>query len=518
MAKQLITVDPLTRIEGHLKIKVEIENGVVTNAYSSGDMFRGWEIILKGRNPLDAPPITQRICGVCPIPHGVSSVLALDDAFGIKPASNGRIIRNLLLGAEFVHSHLLHFYHLCALDYVDITAILQYSGLDPGLNKIKDWVKADIEAGLPGAGAPFLPRYKGDYIEDTETNIQAIASYVKALNIRRKSHEMLAIIGGKIPHCQTLFPGGAATILSLDRLIAFKSRLSEIRTFIDSTYIPDVLAIASLYPDYFRIGRGAGNFLSYGGFPVDDQGNNYYTSGVYIDGKLMDFDRNKISEYVKYSKYSSGSGLHPSEGDTIPDAKKPDAYSWIKAPRYDNKVLEVGPLARAMITYLKGNDSDFKALLDSALSALGAKPQDLISTMGRHAARALELKLLTAKMDQWIDQIDLSAPVHTKHDIPRIAEGAGLTEAARGSLGHWVSLDNWKIRNYQAVVPTTWNAGPRDDYGNMGPYEQALMGAPVADPDNPIELGRIIRSFDPCLACAVHVMEGDKEVLKFRIC
>jgi Ni,Fe-hydrogenase I large subunit len=518
MAKQLITVDPLTRIEGHLKIKVEVENGVVTNAYSSGDMFRGWEIILKGRHPLDAPPITQRICGVCPIPHGIASVIALDDAFGIKPAKNGRIIRNLLLGAEFVHSHLLHFYHLCALDYVDITAILQYSGLDPGLNKIKDWVKADLDAGFAGAGAPFLPRYEGDYIEDVQTNIQAISSYVKALDIRRKSHEMLAILGGKIPHCQTLFPGGAATILTLDRIIAFKSRLSEIRSFIDSTYIPDVLAIASLYPDYFKIGSGVGNFLSYGGFPVDEQGSNYITSGAYIDGNLRDFDSGKIAEYIKFSKYSSASGRHPSEGDTIPDAKKPDAYSWIKAPRYDNKVIEVGPLARAIVTYMKGNDSEFKSLVDSALNALGATPDALVSTMGRHAARALELKLLTAKMDQWADELDLSAPVHNKHNIPHKSEGMGLTEAGRGSLGHWVSLDNWKIRNYQAVVPTTWNGGPRDDSGNMGPFEQALMGAPVADPENPIELGRIIRSFDPCLACAVHIMEGDREILKFRVC
>ncbi len=518
MAKQIVTVDPLTRIEGHLKIKVEVENGVVTNAFSSGEMFRGWEIILRDRSPLDAPPIAQRICGVCPMPHGTGAILALDDALNVKPPANGRIIRNLMLAAEFIHSHLLHFYHLCALDFVDITAVLNYKGTDPKLNKVKDWIQADIDAGVASAGAPFLPRYEGDYIQDFDVNIQAIANYLKALEVRRKAHEMLAIFGGKMPHCQTLVPGGVATMLDIDKVIAFKSRLSEIRGFIDSQYIPDVVAVASLYPSYFKIGGGVGNFLSYGGFPVDEDGNRYYTSGVYLDGNLSDFDPKYVAEFVKYSKYSSGSGLYPLKGETVPDARKSDAYSWLKAPRYNGKVVEVGPLARAIITYLKGTDPDFKSLIDSALTALGLQPEDLISTMGRHAARALELKLLADKMDEWVNEIDPGKPVHTKFSIPMTSDGMGLTEASRGSLGHWISIDNWRIANYQAVVPTTWNGGPRDDSGNMGPYEKALIGAPVADVNNPIEVGRIIRSFDPCLACAVHIMEGDREILKFRVC
>jgi len=518
MAKQVITVDPLTRIEGHLKIKVEIENGKVTNAFSSGDMFRGWEIILRERSPIDAPAIAQRICGVCPIPHGTGAVLALDDAFGVKPPANGRIIRNLMLASEFIHSHLLHFYHLAALDFVDITAILKYKGIDPKLNKIKAWVKSDVDAGVKSAGAPFLPRYEGDYIKDDAVNIAAIADYIKALEVRRKAHEMLAIFGGKIPHCQTLFAGGVATQLNLERIIAFKSRLAEVKSFIDNVYIPDVIAVASLYPDYFKIGKGVGNFISYGGLPVDDNGKMHFGSGTYIDGNIGDFDSKSIAEFVKFSRYSSGSGLYPLNGETVPDAKKDGAYSWLKAPRYKGKVVEVGPLARAIITYLKGTDSDYKSLIDSALSTLGLQPKDLISVMGRHAARALELSILTDRMDEWVDELDPAAPVHTKFNIPKTSEGMGLTEAARGSLGHWISIDNFRIANYQAVVPTTWNGGPRDDAGNMGPYEQALIGAPVADPKNPIEIGRIIRSFDPCLACAVHIVEGDREVLKFRVC
>jgi Ni,Fe-hydrogenase I large subunit len=518
MAKQTITVDPLTRIEGHLKIKVEVENGVVTNAFSSGEMFRGWEIILKGRSPIDAPPIVQRICGVCPMPHGTASVLALDDAFGVKPPANGRIIRNLMLGAEFIHSHLLHFYHLAALDFVDIKAILSYKGLDPKLNKIKDWVQSDIDAGSASAGAPFLPRYEGNYIQDIDINIEAIANYISALEYRRKAHEMLAIFGGKIPHCQTLFAGGVATRVTLDKIIAFKSRLSEIQLFVNNVYLPDVLAVASLFPEYFRIGAGVGNFMSYGGLPVDDNKTGYFDSGVFLDGGLKDFDPKLISEFVKFSKFSSGTGLYPLDGETVPDARKDGAYSWLKAPRYGKNVVEVGPLARAIITYFKGTNTEFKNLVDSALSTLGIAPKDLISTMGRHAARALELKLLVNKMNEWVDELVPSEPAHAGYDIPKTSDGMGLTEAARGSLGHWISVDNWRIRNYQAVVPTTWNGGPRDDDGTMGPFEQALIGTPVADVKNPIEIGRVIRSFDPCLACAVHILGADEDSLKFRVC
>ena len=513
-----ITVDPLTRIEGHLKIKVDVDNGTVVDAFSSGEMFRGWEIILKGRSPLDAPIITQRICGVCPQVHGTASVLCLDDAFGIKPPANGRIIRNLMLGSNFLQSHILHFYHLSALDFVDITAILEYKGADAKLIKIRDWVKADLDAGEASAGAPFLPRYEGDYIEDYETNIQSIANYVKALEIRRKAQEMLCIWGGKMPHVQTLFAGGVSEIPRVDKIAAFKSRLAEIQTFIDNIYIPNVLAVAKAYPAWFGIGSGIGNFLSYGGFQLDDGNNDLLmTDGTYIDGSVGPFDSSMVTEHVKHSKFSSGSNLHPSKGETVPDAKKSGAYSWIKSPRYDNNVVEVGPLARTFIAYLKGTNTDLKNMVDSVLAELGAGPDALISTLGRHAARSLECKLVADNMQKWADELVPGEPVHKKFHVPSSSSGMGLTAGPRGELGHWLTIKNKKIDNYQAVVPTTWNGGPRDDNGNMGPFEQALIGTPIADPENPIEVGRVIRSFDPCLACAIHIVDNGKEISRFKI-
>jgi len=515
---ETITVDPLTRIEGHLKIKVMVENGVVTDAYSSGEMFRGWEIILKDRSPDDAPVITQRICGVCPQVHGTASVLCLDDAFGVTPPANGRIVRNLMLGANFIQSHILHFYHLSALDYVDITAILQYKGLDPGLNKIKDWVKSDLDAGEKSAGAPFLPRYEGDYIEDLDTNIQAIANYVKALEMRRKAQEMIAIFGGKMPHVQTLFAGGVGSPISLDKIIAFSSRLNELRTFIDNTYINDVLAVAGAFPDYLKIGKGVGNFMSYGGFATDNTGSKLIASGLLLDGNIKDFSHEKITEHVKYSKYSSGSDLYPLNGDTVPFAKKSGAYSWIKAPRYDGKVVEVGPLARTLVEYLKGSNPQTTELVDYTMGTLGISSDQLVSTLGRHAARALEAKMVADNMAQWVAELIPDDPVHNEYKIPRKSQGMGLTAGPRGELGHWISIDNYRIENYQAVVPTTWNGGPRDDNGNLGPFEQALMGTPVSDSSNPIEIGRVIRSFDPCLACAVHLIDNGEDIGRFKVC
>jgi len=513
-----ITVDPLTRIEGHLKIKVEVENGIVVDAFSAGEMFRGWEIILKGRSPLDAPAITQRICGVCPQVHGTASVLCLDDALGVNPPANGRVIRNLMLGANFIQSHILHFYHLSALDFVDITAILSYSGADPKLLQIKNWVQADLDSGEASAGAPFLPRYEGDYIEDHETNIQSIANYVKALEIRRKAQEMLCIWGGKMPHVQTLFPGGVSVRPTVDKIAAFKSRLAELQSFTDNVYIPNVLAVAKAYPDWFGIGGGVGNFMSYGGFRLDNENKEVLMApGIYIEGKLADFDSGKITEHVKYSKFSSGSVLHPSEGETVPDARKSGAYSWIKSPRYNNKVVEVGPLARTFIAYLKDSNSDLRSMVDSVLADLGAGPEALISTLGRHAARALECKIVADNMQKWADELIPGETVHSEFDIPSSSAGMGLTAGPRGELGHWINIENKKIANYQAVVPTTWNGGPRDDNGNMGPFEQALIGTPVADPENPIEIGRVIRSFDPCLACAIHIVDNGKEISKFKI-
>jgi len=507
-----LTIDPMTRIEGHLKIKAEVENNIVTKAYSAGEMFRGFEIFLKNRSPLDAPMLTQRICGVCPQAHGQASILALDDAFGVTPPSNGRIIRNLLLGANFLQSHILHFYHLTALDYVDITAILKYKGNDPKLTRIKDWIQKDIDKGFAFAGTPFLPRYEGDYIEDIDLNIHAIAHYVKALEIRRKAHEMLSIFGGKMPHCMTIFAGGVSQKPTVDNIYAFKTRLKEITDFIDHYYVPDVLAIAKAYPDYFTIGKGVGNYISYGGmFLNNEKTETLFSPGVYIDGKLEEFNADYITEHLTSAKYEDeNTGSAPFDGKTIPAPNKTNAYSFLKAPRYNDMVMECGPLARTIIAYMKKSNPDVTSLVNYALSELDAPAEALNSTMGRHAARAIEAKIVSKKMIEWLDELEPGKPVHTTFNIPNNASGKGLTAAPRGELGHWITIKNKKIDNYQAIVPTTWNGSPRDDNGNPGPFEQALINTPVVDSNNPIEIGRVIRSFDPCLACSIHVIETNK--------
>jgi hydrogenase large subunit len=517
MAKKII-VDPITRIEGHLKIEVEVEGAKVKDAKSSGEMFRGWEIILKGRDPRDAQMITQRICGVCPSAHAQASTLCLDDAFGIHPPDNGRLIRNLIFGANYIQSHILHFYHLAALDYVDITAILNYKGNDPGLNKVKAWAKSEVDSGRPTAVAPFLPRLKGDYLLDTEGNIAAIAHYLKALDIRKKAHEMLCVFGGRMPHEIAIMPGGVCERPTVDKIASYLYRIKEIQSFIDNVYIPDILAVAKAYPQYFDIGKGCGNLVAYGVFEEDNEGTKKYISGgAYIDGEIKPLDPGKITEYVKYSRYSSKSGLHPSQGQTIPEPDKKQAYSWIKSPRYEDKVCEVGPLARMGVNHLQGSNPTVSELVSGTLNKLNLPVTALFSVLGRHAARALETKVVADKCAEWVMQLNPSKPVHTKFEIPEQSTGMGLTCAPRGALGHWITIKGKKIDNYQAVVPTTWNASPRDDKNQLGPIEQALIGTPVADPDNPIEPLRVVRSFDPCLACAIHILDTDKPVKKFRV-
>jgi Ni,Fe-hydrogenase I large subunit len=518
-----IVIDPVTRIEGHLKVEVEIEgeeeNRKVVSAKSCGEMFRGWELILKGRNPLDAQQLTQRICGVCPAGHAQASTLTLDNAFGVTPPTNGRIIRNLILGSNYIQSHILHFYHLAALDYVDITAILKYQGKDPGLNYIKDWAKSEIDQKVPGPVSPFLPRYEGDYIEDVELNITLIAHYVQALKMRRKAQEMLAIWGGKMPHEISVLPGGVTEKPTVDKIASYIWRLKELQMFIDKIYVPDVITVAKAYPAYFNIGKGCGNLLSYGVFPENTTGTKkLLASGVYINGKAEKFDSDEITEHVKYSKYSSASKRHPSKGETTPDLKKKEAYSWLKSPRYKGKVVEVGPLARMAVTHLTKKNPEVSKLITSTLAELDNAPiSALFSVLGRHAARALECKLVAKRCGEWITMLDPNKPVHKEFSIPDQAEGEGLTEAPRGALGHWISISGKVIKNYQCVVPTTWNLSPRDDTDQMGPLEQALVGTPVKDPDNPIEIVRVIRSFDPCIACAVHILEPGKQVRKFRV-
>lgn len=514
-----ITLDPVTRIEGHLKIELEVDGGKVSDARCCGEMFRGIEQILQGRNPVDANQITQRICGVCPASHAQASSLTLDRAFGVTPPDNGRLIRNLVLGSNYLQSHVLHFYHLAALDYVDITAILKYKGNDPELKRVKNWAQAEVESGRPSAVAPFLPRYEGDYITDTELNIAAISHYLKALDIRKKAQEMLAIFGGRMPHNVTVVPGGSSETVTIDKIVAYSSRLREIQDFIENVYIPDVLAVAEIYPQYFGIGKGCGNLLSYGVFEENAEGTTKaLPAGVFYGGKVSAFSDNKIAEYVRHSWYSSESGHHPSKGQTEPDFYKTGGYSWLKSPRYDAGVVEVGPLARMGVAHLTSASADISNMITATLDRFDASVEALFSVLGRHAARAIEAKIVADRCEAWVSQLKPGQPAHTAYEIPQQADGVGLTEAPRGALGHWISIKNKRIDRYQCVVPTTWNASPCDDSGVKGPMEQALIGTPIADVENPIEAGRVVRSFDPCIACAVHVMRPDRSlVAQFRV-
>jgi hydrogenase large subunit len=470
MAK--LTIDPVTRIEGHLKIEVDIEGGKVVDAKSSGTMYRGIENILKGRDPRDASQITQRICGVCPSAHGTASVRCLDNAFGVKPPTNGRIIRNLIFGSDYLMSHILHFYHLVALDYVK---------------------GPDTE--------PFIPRYEGDYRLDPKTNKVAVDQYIKALDIKQKTHQMVALFGGKAPIPYGMVAGGATEVPTVDKMVSLLWRLKEIKEFIDGTYVPTVYLVAGAYKDLFSVGTGCKNLISFGVFPLDDDEKTFLLKpGSYTQGKDLPLDQTQIREYVKYSNYDDATtGLHPSKGKTQWVPEKKNAYSYIKAPRYRELPHEGGPLARMWVTnpVLSKHANKFlgiDAKKEIRFRDLGDKA---FSILGRIAARAEECKLVADAMEKWIGQLKPGAPSWAKVEIPTEAEGFGLTEAPRGALGHWISIKDQKIDNYQVVAATIWNACPRDDKGLLGPLEQALIGTPVRDIKNPFNIVRVVRAFDP---------------------
>lgn len=472
---QKVIVDPVTRIEGHLKLEVEVEGGVVVDAKCSGTLFRGFELIMQGRDPRDAQQIMQRICGVCPTAHATSGTLALDDCFGIEPPPNGRIIRNLIYGSNYIQSHILHFFHLAALDYV--------KGPD-----------------VP----PFIPRYEGAdiYRLPEDVNAAGVNAYLEALKARRKAQEMLAIWGGKMPHQQAIVPGGVTEVPDAQKIFEFMSRLTELIDFIDNTYIPIVKAVAGAYPDWFDIGRGCMNALAYGSFPLEEgmdhiKKEKFFPAGVYVRGQFKDLEVDKIAEEVKYSWFKDDTGgVTPDKAVVVPDAEKKDAYSWMKAPRYNGEPLEVGPMARLWV--MKQKD----------VAALGEKA---FSVMGRHFARAVETSMVAHAMKDWVLQLIPGDPVCAPHKIPDSAVGMGLSEAPRGALGHWHVIEHQRTKVLNAVVPTTWNASPRDGKGTPGPMEQAIIGAPLADPQNPVEIVRIVRAFDPCFGCAIHVMTPNKK-------
>jgi len=527
-----IVIDPITRIEGHLKIEVEVSGGAVTDAWSSGTLFRGIETILQGRNPEDAWLFTQRVCGVCTYVHGSASVRCVENAMGAAIPDNARIVRNLLMGGQYVHDHPIHFYHLHGLDWVDIVSALSADpaktaeaakAISPNAPTI-DFaaVKTRLQA-FVGSGqlGPFAGGYWGHpaYILSPEENLLIAAHYLYALRQQLKAAEMHAIFGAKNPHIQSLRVGGVTCKwdITTERIAQFRALLTDMRNFIDTVYIPDIKYVAKKYSAWKSIG-GFGNYLSYGDFPTtaNELTSQLFPGGVIMNKSLTNIgavDVSQISEHVSHSWYS-GSALNPSVGQTTPNYTSYDTtaqYSWLKAPRYNGSAMEVGPLARVLVAYGK-KAGNVVSMVNSLLADTNLTAADLHSTLGRAAARALETKIVADAMDGWLSQLNPSGEVLTAVTIPATGtlSGSGLNEAPRGALGHWINIQNGKIGNYQMVVPSTWNLGPRDGAGVRGPVEQALIGVPVADASKPVEILRVVHSYDPCLACAVHVIDARK--------
>ncbi len=541
-----ITIDPITRIEGHLRVEVEVEGGKVKNAWSSAQMFRGIEIILRGRDPRDAPLFTQRSCGVCTYVHYLCSVRAVEAAVGVKIPDNARIIRNLLHGAQFQHDHIVHFYHLHALDWVDIVSALK---ADP----VKTAVLSDNVSNAPWGGAPYFKQvqerlqtfvdsgqlgpinnaYWGHsaYRMPPEANLMASAHYIEALRLQAKAARLHAIFGGKNPHLQSLVVGGVTSVKDVtpNRINEFKNIWKITHDFVKNVYVPDLLAVASFYKDWGGIG-GTTNFLCWGDLPESDKEPEslFMPRGLIMKRDLKGAgmaDQEKVTEDVVRAWYEDGSAKHPFKGETKPqhgDYKPDDGkYSWSKAPRYEGEPCEVGPLARVLVAYAKGKPQ-VKEVVDSVLKKLEIPLDALFSTLGRTAARAIETLVIGNAMEGWITElVENVKKGDTKTcqswTMPDKGMGYGLNDVARGALGHWIEIENKKIKNYQYVVPSTWNLGPRDEKGRLGPLEEALIGTPIADPKRPLEVLRTVHSFDPCIACGVHVIDPDSnEVYKIR--
>jgi hydrogenase large subunit len=555
---QRITIDPVTRIEGHLRIDCEIENGVVSKAWASGTMWRGMEEIVKGRDPRDAWMIVQRICGVCTTTHAISSVRAAESALNINVPLNAQYIRNIILAAHTTHDHIVHFYQLSALDWVDITAALEAdpekaSALLKGisdwslnsaeeLSKVQQKIKALVASGQLGI---FANGYWGHPAMKLppEINLIAVAHYLQALECQRDANRVVALLGGKTPHIQNLAVGGVANpinldglgVLNLERLMYIKSFIDRLEDFVEQVYKVDTAVIAAFYPEWLSRGKGAVNYLSAPEFPTDAQNGSFLFPGGYIEnGDLSGWREitshqdeyliNGIQESAKHAWYKDEAPQAPWEGTTIPDYtgwQDEGKYSWVKSPTFYGKTVEVGPLAN-MLNKLAAKREPTWAKLNEIIAIyqkLTGKTigvQQLHSTLGRIIGRtvhACELQhILQHQYSALIANIGKCDHItFVKPDIPEKGEfkGVGFLEAPRGMLSHWMVIKDGKIGNYQAVVPSTWNAGPRNGSEEMGPYEQSLVGTPVADVQKPLEVVRTIHSFDPCMACAVHVVDAD---------
>ena len=565
--KKRISIDPITRIEGHLRIDCEIENGVVTNAWSSGTMWRGMENIVKGSDPRDAWMIMQRICGVCTTVHAIMSVRAVEDALGAKVPVNAQYIRNMILSAHSMHDHIVHFYQLSAMDWVDITAALN---ADPdkaaemlrgvstwGLNSANEFrnvqnkIKSLVESGQLGI---FANGYFGHSAMKLppEVNLIAVAHYLQALECQRDCNRIVALLGGKTPHIQNLAIGGVAnpinldsqSVLNLERLMFVKSCIDRLNDFVTQVYRVDAAIIAAYYPEWLNLGKTSGNYLSVPEYPIDGDNSKFVLTGGYIENfdistfRLITQQKDEfvvkgIKESGKHAWYEDDEPLEPWAGLTRPKYtgwQDEGKYSWVKAPSFYGKVVEVGPLAYLMCNLANQNKdtlhhfNHIKGLYEK-LSGNTLSVDHLHSTLGRIIARTVHCCVLNNILEQqWkllVDNIGTGDTVaYLKTDIPQTGEfkGVGFGEVPRGMLSHWVVVKNGKIENYQAVVPSTWNAGPRNQNDEMGPYELSIIGTPVADPTKPLEVVRTIHSFDPCMSCAVHVVNTENgEVTQVKV-
>ena len=558
-----LVVDPITRIEGHLRIEAVVENGTITDAYSSGTMVRGFEKILKGRDPRDAWAFTERACGVCTTVHALASVRTVEDSLSITVPKNAELIRNIMFCTQYVQDHVVHFYHLHALDWVDVVSALK---ADPQKTSeiavsISPWpksspkyfagvqqkLKAFVESGQLGI---FANGYWGNpsYKLPAEVNLLAVTHYLEALEWQREIVKIHTIFGGKNPHPNYLVGGVPCSInpdevgaINMDRLNYVGSLISGAIAFVEQVYLPDLMAIAGFYKDWAAIGGGLKNYLAYGDLPTRGYNQPDYfkfARGAILDRNLNEVypvngkDAEEIKEYISHSWYSysagDAAGLHPFAGETefnytgpMPPYEQLNVegkYSWLKTPRWKDHAMEVGPLARLLVSYAKGS-TEVKDVVNEALGRLGVPVTALFSTLGRTAARGLESRLVVHWLKGFFDDLmaqvkvgELSTFTRDKWEPstwPATAEGVGLTEAPRGALAHWIKIKDGKIDNYQLVVPSTWNASPRDPKGQRSAYEEALIGTHLANPEQPLEILRTIHSFDPCIACAVHLYDPD---------
>jgi len=571
MTKKHLVVDPITRIEGHLRIEAIIdENNVITDAYSSSTMFRGIEEILKGRDPRDCGLLAMRICGVCTGTHYQRSIEAVENAFSVTIPKNARLVRNLIQGALYLHDHVVHFYHLHALDWVDITKALEadpkatvaeaqkWAGLsgqrawnasEDVYIQVKERVQKYIKQGRLGI---FGNAYWGSegFKLTPEQNLIGLSHYLDALELQRDLAKMMAIFGGKNPHPQSFVVGGVTCVQDIKnpaRIAEFKQLLKKGRKFVKEAYLPDVYMAGTMYGEEALNGTGGGlgNYMSYGGFNLDDlpfyKSKKLFPAGIVKNkdlSKVYEVDEAKITEDVTHAWYKGNTNLHPFDGVTEPNytgfGKKENniayldtqnKYSWIKSPLYNDERMEVGPLAR-MVVGFASNDELIKKYVTNFLTNANLPATVLFSTVGRTAARAIESELMADVMMDWVDELALNAAngdlsTWTEFDfntVAKDAKGIGLEEAPRGALGHWVKIKDGKVVNYQTVVPSTWNAAPRDYKGRMGAYEAALIGTKVANVEQPLEILRTIHSFDPCIACAVHLIDTNgKELGVYKV-